>query len=145
MLCLLFVCLASLGQRTGYGEILTQAKAGKSVTRKTKDSESTITYLGTIRNKNRKVVYFVVKEFLKFQAARQMHGRSTILFFDNQKNKIAEYRVNLPDELPIKLTNNILYFTARDSKGNSIEHQEEISIALPEYICVSSEECFSKS
>ncbi|MFC6997834.1 hypothetical protein [Rufibacter roseus] len=141
----LFISLVAFGQRTDYGKLLEQAKTGESITTKTKDSESTITYLGTIKNEKGKVVFFVVKEFIRIQAAKQKHGRSTILFFDNQKNKIAEYRVNLPDELPKKLIKNILYFTAKDSKGNRIEHQQEISITLPEYICVSSEECFNKS
>ncbi|HTB53138.1 MAG TPA: hypothetical protein VK718_10240 [Ferruginibacter sp.] len=125
-----------------FNDVLISLKIGKTVTKKSGKDISQRTYIGTITDSMGISKYFVVKEFLKVQAAIVYHGNSRILFFDRKNKLVATYNLNLPCELPYKLYQNTLYFHYCDdiNKINKVE----ISVKLPNILCVAPSRCYDK-
>lgn len=117
-----------------FNDILRAKKINKIFTIKVGQDISQRTYLGVIRNSNGQIKYYVVKEFLRIQAAIVFHGHSRILFFDKQKQLTKQSVLSSPDELPFKLKSNSLYFKYSDNKSKKIF---ALNVAtLPKMICV---------
>ncbi len=98
------------------------------------------TYLGVITDEGGQAKFYVVKEFLRTQAAIVFHGQSRILFFNNQNNLIKEVTLSSNDGLPFKLKANSLYFRYSEN-GNKKIFIQGVSI-FPKMICVKPEDCF---
>ena len=113
---------------------LRYAKAGKTIIRKFPYRISSATFLGTIRNKDGTVQYYVVKEFFKIKAAIVYHGHSRVLFFDKNKHLKAQTIFDMPDELPFKLQKRSLYFKKK-AGGIIIIIQEALENNIPKILC----------
>lgn len=110
---------------------------------KTKSGDSRITYLGTVRNRKGDTLYYVLSDFSRVKAAIQMHGHSNIIFLNNKKEEIKKFDVGLPENLPFKLLNNVLYFKHINDKTKKEKlYKFEISATLPKLICVDTNDCY---
>jgi len=146
ILLFLFVIIAtdSLCQSLdNFDDVLSSKIIGKKITKKVNKDISERTYLGYIKEKNGNVMYYVVKEFLRIQAAVVYHGHSRILFFNSQKQLVVESILSMPYELPFKLKDNRLYFNyTKDSK--KMTFVQDVSI-LPRMLCVEPTSCYNIS
>lgn len=113
---------------------------GKTLKQNRKYSTSKATYLGILCDKNSKVKYYVVKEFSTLQAANVPHGHSEIIFFNQHAKVMAKVQVNMPYELPVKISKNALVFTYRKNK---MVKQFLFRIDnKPDMLCVEPESCY---
>ena len=136
---LLFICFSftiiTRGQSSNYFEnILTQRNLGKTITKRIGNDISQRTYLGTIRTKSGEIKYFVLKEFYRVKAAVVYHGHSRLIFCSPNKKIFAQYILDLPDQLPYKLQQNILYFAHKEN-GILQRSQFELYDSLPKFMC----------
>ena len=126
-----------------FNDVLTARKIGKIFTKKVKQDISERTFLGFIKEKNGNIKYYVVKKFLRIQAAIVYHGHSRILFFDPKKKLVLESILSMPYELPFKIKDNHLYFNyTKDNK--KMVYVEDIS-TLHKMLCVEPESCYDIS
>ena len=126
-----------------FDDVLKAKKTEKLFIKKVKQDISERTFLGSIKDKEGNIKYYVVKEFLRVKAAVVYHGHSRILFFNPHKKLVLESILSMPYELPFKLKNNSLYF--RYSKNNKKKiHIEDISI-LKKMLCVEPKSCYDIS
>jgi len=95
---------------------LAQKNIGKNIFQKIKNGDLRSIYLGKITDKNRKVKFYVVKEFSRIKAAMVYHGHSRLIFYNADKKFKAQYQFDMPDELPVKLKANTLYFIDKNQK-----------------------------
>ena len=93
---------------------LNEKKVGKTISDKFKQNVSQATYLGTIQGEMGRVRFHIVKEFYKVKAAIVYHGHSRILFFNSSNHLVAQTIFDMPNELPYKIINNVLYFKTSD-------------------------------
>lgn len=124
-----------------FDDVLSTNKTGKVIIKKVGKDISQRTFLGTIKDNQGHIKYYVVKEFLRIQAAIVYHGHSSILFFNDKKKLVKEAILNLPEELPFKLVSNFLYFKYLEN-GSTRIFKEKIE-PLPEMICVQPNLCYS--
>lgn len=89
---------------------------GKEIFQKTEHGDTRSTYLGKITDKNRKNLFYVVKEFRRIKAAMVYHGNSWLIFYSPSKKIKARYHFGMSNELPFKLNTNTLYFYNTDEK-----------------------------
>ncbi len=100
-----------------------------------------IIYLGDITATGNKISVLTV--YKEVQAAITIHGHSIIYFLNHNKKIIKAYYLSMPDELPYKLENSILYFHYRDKETNKEKtYTENLSNGLPRLICVEPESCY---
>lgn len=115
--------------------LLFEKNLGKTFTTKIGKDIMQRTYLGKIQTKSEGTKYFVIREFYRVQAAIVYHGHSRLIFCDSNKKYIAHYRVDMPDQLPFKLKQNVFYFNYKDN-GISTKSKFEIYDTLPEFMCL---------
>ena len=133
-----------LGQSIDDSNInLTQKNIGKNILQSTKESDLRSTYLGKITDKDGKVKFYVVKEFSRIKAAIIYHGNSRLIFYNADKKFKAQYHFDMPDELPVKLNANTLYFIDKDQKPAKTLTLS-INGQLPEQILNSHQVSFTK-
>ncbi|WP_316826937.1 hypothetical protein [Pedobacter miscanthi] len=94
----------------------TNKNIGRKIFQKTEYGETQSTYLGKIEDKNKKILFYVIKEFRRIKAARVYHGNSWLIFYGPDKKFKAQYHFDMPNELPFKLNINTLYFYNTDKK-----------------------------
>lgn len=143
IVCCLLLLIVNKGYCQGLETVLSALKnqqIGKVVKNKFEYRTSEATYLGQILDINGKTKYYVVKEFYKVKAAVVYHGHSRMLFFNPNKNLVAQSIVDMPDELPYRLYNNFLYFKYM-VKGVPKDYKEHLK-TLPKMICVSPHACY---
>jgi len=116
---------------------------GKEIYQKTEHGDIRSTYLGKITDKNQKNLFYVVKEFSRVKAAIIYHGNSRLIFYNADKKFKAQYHFDMPDELPVKLNANTLYFIDKDQKPAKILTLS-INDQLPEQILNSHQASFTK-
>ncbi|MBL7561165.1 hypothetical protein JAO71_15290 [Olleya sp. YSTF-M6] len=96
-------------------------------------SKTEITYLGKLRDLNNQNSYHVIKNFKTIGIGKMEspRGISNIAFLSDNLEKAIIYRMSLPNELPEKIENNILYFKLESEKVG-------ISIlgGLPQMLCL---------
>ena len=126
-----------------FGDVLRAKKINKEYIKKVGKDISQRTFLGFIKDNKGHIKYYVVKEFLRIQAAVVFHGHSRILFFDKQNKLVKESILSLPKELPFKLKENSLYFKYSDSGLTKIFVQDVAT--LPKMICVEPKSCYDVS
>lgn len=99
-----------------------EVKSGKS-----EEAEDYTTYLGQIKLNEK--AYHVFKQFYTVQAAIEEHGHSVIIFKD--KFGASYYDMELPDDLPIDLTNGLFRFKhINDTLLMKIEYISENDLIL---------------
>jgi len=126
-----------------FNDVLKAKKIDKVFTRKVNKDISERTFLGSIKDKKGKVKYYVVKEFLRIQAAIVYHGHSRILFFNSQEKLTFEAILSSKNELPFELKNNHLYFSYSENGEKKI-FSEDLN-TLPKMLCVEPKSCYSIS
>lgn len=88
---------------------LQKEKVGKTytynITKRKACNKTAITYLGEIKTNTGKC-YKVLSSFFVFSAENTCHGTSNIKIYDMENQFIGKYRVDMPDELPVKITDN---------------------------------------
>jgi hypothetical protein len=97
------------------------------------------TYLGKITDSNQRPLYYVIKEFNKTKAAVTWHGHSNVYFFNTQNDLIARFDVALPENLPVKIQDNIMYFP--DEKNANKFYEVKIKQMLPKILCIRPDWC----
>ena len=123
-----------------FNDVLNSQIIGKVITKKVGQDISQRTFLGIIRDKKSNIKYYVVKEFLRIQAATVFHGHSRILFFNESKKLTEQAILSLPNELPFKLKDNFLYFNYLENGVTKIF--EDKVHPLPKMICVAPRSCY---
>lgn len=126
-----------------FTDVLDKKIVGKVFTKRVGQDISQRTFLGTIKDRNGKIKYYVVKEFLRIKAAVVYHGHSSILFFSPQKKLALRAILSMPDELPFKLQKNSLYFKYKVDGLTKIFTQP--TNPLPRMICVEPTSCYDVS
>ena len=116
---------------------------GKEIFQKTEHGDIRSTYLGKITDKNRKNLFYVVKEFSRIRAAKVYHGNSWLIFYSSNKKFKARYHFGMSNELPFKLNTNTLYFYDTDEKPFKVL-TFKINSQLPRQIFNSSSISFTK-
>jgi hypothetical protein len=123
-----------------FSDVLEHNKIGQVVKKKVGKDISQRTLLGTVNDKKGVLKYYVVKEFLRVQAAIVYHGNSRIIFFNSKKKMVRQAFLHSNDELPFKLDNNCLYFYFLNS---GVKRIFVLNIqVLPKMICVEPESCY---
>jgi len=126
-----------------FKDVLSKQIIGKVFTKRVEQDISQRTFLGTIKNNNGKIKYYVVKEFLRIKAAVVYHAHSRILFFNPQQKLVLQSILSLPNELPFKLQNNSLYFKYKVNGLTKTFIQS--ATPLPRMICVEPTSCYDVS
>ena len=101
-------------------------------------SKTEITYLGKLRDLNNQNSYHVIKNFkiIGIGEMESPRGISNIAFLSDNLEKAIIYRMSLPNELPEKIENNILYFKLESEKvGISILGGLPTMLCLPKIGC----------
>ena len=101
-------------------------------------SKTEITYLGKLRDLNNQNSYHVIKNFkiIGIGEMESPRGISNIAFLSDNLKKAIIYRMSLPNELPEKIENNILYFKLESEKvGISILGGLPPMLCLPKIGC----------
>ncbi len=85
---------------------LQKERVGKTftydLTKKKACNKTAITYLGEVKTNTGKC-YKLLNSFFVFSAASTCHGTSNIKIYDTENQFIGNYRVDMPDELPVKI------------------------------------------
>lgn len=138
-LLLLLSCTLCFAQNVSFIE----KNIGKEIFQKTEHGDTRSTYLGRITDKNRKNLFYVVKEFSRIKADRVYHGNSWLIFYNSNKKFKARYHFGMSNELPFKLNTNILYFYDMDEKPVKVL-KLKINSRLPRQIFNSSSISFTQ-
>lgn len=97
-------------------------------------SKTEITYLGKLMDLDNQNSYHIITNF-KIIGIGEMdspRGMSNIAFLSNNLDNAIIYNMGMPDELPEKIENNVLYFTLKSKKiGISIAGGLSPMLCLP--------------
>ncbi|MEF3080507.1 hypothetical protein [Winogradskyella poriferorum] len=96
-------------------------------------AKTEITYLGKLMDLDNQNYYHVITSFkiIGIGEMESPRGMSNIAFINKNVDKAIIYQVGMPDELPEKIENKILYFTHKSEKiGVSILG------GLPPMLCI---------
>ena len=96
-------------------------------------TKTEITYLGKLKDLNNQNFYHVITNFkiIGIGEMQSPRGISNIAFINENMNKAIIYRMGMPDELPERIDNKILYFNHESDKiGISIFG------GLPPILCI---------
>lgn len=99
----------------------------------TKSTKTKIIYLGELKDLNHKKSYHIITNFEIWGIGDMLspRGRSKVAFINETKNKIIIYDLGMPENLPVRIENNILYFKIEKS-----EIQISIFGGLPPELCI---------
>lgn len=141
LLTILFSC--KLFGQSEYTKYIVADSLNKTCFVKFEGGDSKITYLGIIKNQKGDTLYYVFSDFTRIQAAIQMHGHSNIIFLNKKRAEVKKYDIGLPENLPFKLLNNVLYFKHIDENTKKKKtYKFVIGITLPKLICVDTNDCY---
>ena len=135
--------LSSIGQIKNYSKFINDHLINKKQTLKSKDDKEDIIYLGKIKDKHGKVLFYVLTIFSQVQAAIVIHGHSNVIYLDTTKVVKRQFELGTPDDLPFKLKNNHLYFyylnPVTKKKKLYVNH---VGQQIPKVLCVRPEDCY---
>ena len=98
-----------------------------------------INYLGVIKKTSGDTLYYVFAVFGKVTGG---HGHSNIIYLNKKLKEIKSYDASVPEQLPYKLLNNILYFKYVDEKTNQKKvFKNKVGTTPPAIMCVGPENC----
>jgi hypothetical protein len=139
----LFFCVISKGQSKNYSQFINEQSINEKQIVKTKGEKDEITYLGTVKDNKGKILFFVLSVYSEIQAAINIHAHANVIFLDKNKVLRKQFELGFRDELPFKLKNNSLYFHCLNLKtGNKEQYSNKLSTQIPEFLCVSPNECY---
>lgn len=122
-----------LNELNFYKDFISINEINKKQVLTTNNSKTEIRYLGKLKDLENSNTYHVITNFKIIGVGEMLspRGQSYVAFLDNDFKNLIIYRMALPDELPEKIHNNILYFTVESNiVGISI------SGGLPPEFCV---------
>lgn len=136
--------LSSKGQTINYSKFVHDHLINKNQTVKTSATDKEdIIYLGKIKDKNGKTLFYILTIYSQVQAAIVIHGHSNIIYLDNNKNFKKLFHLGSPQDLPYKLKNNHLYFRYKDSKTNKKKlYINYVGEQIPKILCVGPDDCY---
>lgn len=140
---LLSILLEANGQVGEYSKYVKDNLINKKQTLKTNGDKKEIVYLGKIKDNNGKALFYLLSIYSEVQAAIIIHGHSNVIYLDNKKVFKKQFELGSPDELPIKLEDNRLYFhhinIRTKRKQTYVNH---VGMQMPKVLCVGSNECY---
>lgn len=134
-----FPIITKAQQKYSFKKILEMKAVNKTFVNKSKEDTTWRTYLGSLKNDKNETLFFVIKEFDKIKAASTWHGHSNVYFFNRKGKIIARLDVALPENLPLRIQKDILYFP--DDKISGTVHAVKIGRSLPPDICLKPDWC----
>lgn len=134
-----FNVLLTSAQTQNFKPILDSLKVGETYSKKGSTFKTKVIYLGTVLSSKSDTLFYVLTENYEVKAAIEWHGHSRIVFLEKNKKIKGFYSLDSPEQLPIKLVSNSLFF--RDNKTGKATKQK-IPSKLPDMLCIP--ECFSK-
>lgn len=109
----------------------------------TKDGKEEITFIGTIKDKNEHVLFYILTMYSEVQAAIQVHGNSKIIYLDANKKLTKQYSLGGPEEFPFKLEKNALFFRYMDTTTNENKvYTNKVGSVPPKFMCVAPDDCY---
>lgn len=121
-----------------YKQFVSENIIAEKQTLEDEHSKSEITYLGKLMDLDHRNYYHVITNF-KITGIGEMEsprGTSNIVFLSDNLDKALIYRMGMPDELPERIENNILYFILESEKiGISISGGLPPMLCLPKIGC----------
>lgn len=142
----LFISL--LATSTIYGQkyhsfksLLSNLKVGKVSINESYNDTTWQTYLGKITSEKKDKFYYVFKEFKKVRAATTWHGQSNLYFFTEQKKLYAIINLEMPYNLPFRLSKNKLSFKYSQN-GTTQFIISKVPYSLPPLICFGPVGCY---
>jgi hypothetical protein len=134
--------IGCFGQINDFKDILTRPVKNKLFKKQNDAIQSERAFLGHIKDRSGKIVFYVAKEFYTVQSAVVRHGHRRIIYFDNNKMLIASYWTD--SVLPYKLVNNTLFFKYKNvNPKKRLVHKEPIGPTLPDHICALTNDCYT--
>lgn len=116
-----------------YKQFVSENKISKKQILSDEHMKTEIIYLGKLMDLNKQNSYHVITNFkiIGIGEMESPRGISNIAFINDSLNKAIIYRMGVPNELPEKIENNVLYFNHESEKiGISIFG------GLPPMLCV---------
>ena len=106
---------------------------------KTKNTKSTLTYLGKITDLSTHSSHYVITDFtiIGINEMLSPRGNTKLIFIDDKKEKMMIYSLGMPSERPKAILDNQLIFTHDKS-----EVRISFSGGLPLFLCVSTIDCY---
>lgn len=127
----------------GSFQFVAKMKVNETVMKKSKSQEESLTFLGDIVNAEGKIIYKIITLSSKTEASKVLHGQSKVLFLDPLSfTVIKTYNLGLPEELPIKLEGNTLFFNYTDENGKKAIFTNMIGTNPPQFLCVAPDDCY---
>lgn len=140
---LVFLSFLANGQVNDYSRYVNDQLINKKQLVKTHDDKEKIIYLGKIKNSEGKVLFYILAIYSEVQAALVIHGHSNVLYLGKDKVIKRQFELGIPDELPFKLENNILYFHYYNNKTKKKElYANHVGTEIPKLLCVGPDECY---
>jgi len=129
---------SGLSELKFYKQFVSENKIAEKQILTEEHTKTEITYLGILNDLNNQNLYHVITNFkiIGIGEMESPRGESYIAFLDENLDKAIVYRMALPDELPEKIEDNVLYFTLESEKiGISILGGLPPMLCLPKIGC----------
>ncbi len=109
---------SGLSELEFYKQFVSENKIAEKQILTEEHTKTEITYLGILNDLNHQNSYHVITNFktIGIGEIESPRGQSYIAFLDENFDKAIVYQMALPDELPEKIEDNILYFTLESEK-----------------------------
>lgn len=135
---------AAISERTNYySKFVKSRQIGKKQIVKTGEGKEEITFLGTIKDRKGKTLFYVLAMYSVVKAAITVHGHSNIIYLDSEKKLLKQFSVGLREELPFKLENNALHFYYVDATSNKKKvFVNDVGMSAPKIMCVAPDNCY---
>jgi hypothetical protein len=116
-----------------YKKIIDSKKINIPKILNTKSTKTEVIYLGELKDLNHKNSYHIITNFEIWGIDEMLSPRakSKVAFINETKNKIIIYDLGMPENLPVKIENNILNFKIEKS-----EIKISILGGLPPELCI---------
>lgn len=124
-----------------FKSLLSNPRVGKVSIHESYNDTTWQTYLGKITSNNKDKFYYVFKEFKKVRAAATWHGHSNLYIFTEQKRLYAIINVEMPHNLPFRLSNNKLSFKYSQNGATQLIISK-VPYNLPPVICFGPVGCY---
>ncbi len=122
-----------------YNQFVSESKILDTLILQEEHSKTEIIYLGKLKDLNNQNFYHVITNFkiIGIGEMQSPRGRSHVAFLSDNLEKAIIYQMGIPDKLPVKIENKILYF---------FHENEKIGISifggLPPLLCVPKIGCY---
>jgi len=121
-----------------YRPFINSKKINKLIILKEEFSKTKIKYLGKIEDLNNKESYHIITDFTIIGVGSMLspRGKSNVIFINKNLDKIIIYNLPMPENLPLYIDNNVLFFNYEKTKiGISISGGLPPELCLPKIGC----------